>query len=407
MTAMAMLSLAGIVLSIDAFGPIADNAGGIVEMTGMGESNRRVTDEIDAVGNTTKAVTKGFAIASAALAALAMIQAFQFEAAHVFSGVMELDYGLTNPAVIVGLLVGGLIPFIITGQLIDGVSRAAGRMVDEVRRQFKADPGILTGESKPDYASCVDIATAASMRELWKPAAVAIASPIVLGVVLGPTAVAGLLTGSVVTGIFLAYHLANTGGAWDNAKKLVEMQGRKGSEEHKVAVGRGHNRRPVQGHRRPRAQHRHKAAQHDSHSLRLRVCRRAGALTPPSRPTPARRPASPRAGDPARSRALPCRGGIARGRRRRHRRGRKRKMSSEESARSSLPSFGCSTPAPLSTWRRGPGRPASAELALVLGHLRSALADALQPLLAVLDGLRVVLFAGDDVEVAWCARPSP
>ena len=236
MTAMAMLSLAGIVLSIDAFGPIADNAGGIVEMTGMGESNRRVTDEIDAVGNTTKAVTKGFAIASAALAALAMIQAFQFEAAHVFSGVMELDYGLTNPAVIVGLLVGGLIPFIITGQLIDGVSRAAGRMVDEVRRQFKADPGILTGESKPDYASCVDIATAASMRELWKPAAVAIASPIVLGVVLGPTAVAGLLTGSVVTGIFLAYHLANTGGAWDNAKKLVEMQGRKGSEEHKVAV---------------------------------------------------------------------------------------------------------------------------------------------------------------------------
>ncbi len=236
LTAMAMLSLAGIVLSIDAFGPIADNAGGIVEMTGMGEENRKVTDEIDAVGNTTKAVTKGFAIASAALAALAMIQAFQFEAAHVFEGVLELNYSLTNPAVIVGLLVGGLVPFIITGQLINGVSRAAGKMVDEVRRQFKADPEILTGKSKPDYAKCVDIATVASIKELWKSAIVAIIAPIILGVLLGPTAVAGLLMGAVVTGIFLAYHLANTGGAWDNAKKLVEMRGQKGTEEHKVAV---------------------------------------------------------------------------------------------------------------------------------------------------------------------------
>ncbi len=236
LTAMAMLSLAGIVLSIDAFGPIADNAGGIVEMTGMGEENRKVTDEIDAVGNTTKAVTKGFAIASAALAALAMIQAFQFEAEHVFEGILALDYSLTNPAVVIGLLVGGLIPFIITGQLINGVSRAAGKMVDEVRRQFKADPEILTGKSKPDYAKCVDIATVASIKELWKPALIAIIAPIILGILLGPTAVAGLLMGSVVTGIFLAYHLANTGGAWDNAKKLVEMKGQKGSEVHKVAV---------------------------------------------------------------------------------------------------------------------------------------------------------------------------
>jgi len=235
LTAMAMLSLAGIVLSIDAFGPIADNAGGIVEMTGMGEENRKVTDEIDAVGNTTKAVTKGFAIASAALAALAMIQAFQFEASHIFKDVV-LDYSLTNPAIIVGLLIGGLIPFIITGQLINGVSRAAGKMVDEVRRQFKADPEILTGKSKPDYAKCVDIATVASIKELYKPALVAIIAPIILGILLGPTAVAGLLMGSVVTGIFLAYHLANTGGAWDNAKKLVEMKGEKGTEEHKVAV---------------------------------------------------------------------------------------------------------------------------------------------------------------------------
>ena len=234
LTAMAMLSLAGIVLSIDAFGPIADNAGGIVEMTGMGEENRKITDEIDAVGNTTKAVTKGFAIASAGLAALAMIQAFQFEAAHTFETVF--DYSLSNVTLIVGLLVGGLIPFIITGQLINGVSRAASKLVDEVRRQFKNDPEILTGKSKPDYAKCVDIATVASVKELWKSASIAIAAPIILGIILGPPSVVGLLMGAVVTGIPLAYHLANTGGAWDNAKKLIEVKGQKGTEEHKVAV---------------------------------------------------------------------------------------------------------------------------------------------------------------------------
>jgi K(+)-stimulated pyrophosphate-energized sodium pump len=234
LTAMAMLSLAGIVLSIDAFGPIADNAGGIVEMTGMGEENRKVTDKIDAVGNTTKAVTKGFAIASAGLAALAMIQAFQFEASEVFNQVF--DYSLSNPAVITGLLVGGLIPFIITGQLINAVTRAASKLVDEVRRQFKSDPEILTGKSKPDYAKCVDIATVASLKELWKSAIIAIMAPIILGIILGPPAVAGLLMGAVVTGLFLAFHLVNTGGAWDNAKKLIEMKGNKGSEEHKVAV---------------------------------------------------------------------------------------------------------------------------------------------------------------------------
>ena len=234
LTAMAMLSLAGIVLSIDAFGPIADNAGGIVEMTRMGEENRKITDEIDAVGNTTKAVTKGFAIASAGLAALAMIQAFQFEAAHTFETVF--DYSLSNVTLIVGLLVGGLIPFIITGQLINGVSRAASKLVDEVRRQFKNDPEILTGKSKPDYAKCVDIATVASVKELWKSASIAIAAPIILGIILGPPSVVGLLMGAVVTGIPLAYHLANTGGAWDNAKKLIEVKGQKGTEEHKVAV---------------------------------------------------------------------------------------------------------------------------------------------------------------------------
>ncbi|MFB3096712.1 MAG: sodium-translocating pyrophosphatase, partial [Nitrosopumilaceae archaeon] len=234
LTAMAMLSLAGIVLSIDAFGPISDNAGGIVEMTRMGEANRKITDQIDAAGNTTKAITKGFAIASAGLAALAMIQAFQYEAAEIFH--TSFDYSLSNPAVIVGLLVGGLIPFIITGQLISGVSRAASKMVDEVRRQFKQEPGILKGKVKPDYAKCVDIATIASLRELWKSASIPIIAPIVLGVILGPPAVAGLLMGAVVTGIFLAYHLVNTGGAWDNAKKLIEMKGDRGSEEHKVAI---------------------------------------------------------------------------------------------------------------------------------------------------------------------------
>jgi len=234
LTAMAMLSLAGIVLSIDAFGPISDNAGGIVEMTHMGEENRKVTDEIDAVGNTTKAVTKGFAIASAGLAALAMIQAFQYEAEKIFH--VAFDYSLSNPAIIIGLLVGGLIPFFITSLLIGAVSRAASKMVEEVRRQFKNTPEILTGKSKPDYARCVDVATVASLRELWKSATITIAAPIILGVILGPAAVAGLLMGAVVTGIFLAYHLANTGGAWDNAKKYMEIQGQKGTEEHKIAI---------------------------------------------------------------------------------------------------------------------------------------------------------------------------
>jgi len=234
LTAMAMLSLAGIVLSIDAFGPISDNAGGIVEMTGMGEESRKVTDEIDAVGNTTKAVTKGFAIASAGLAALAMIQAFQYEAGKIFHH--AFDYSLSNPAVVIGLLVGGLLPFFITSQLISAVARAASKMVEEVRRQFKETPEILTGKAKPDYAKCVDVATVASLRELWKSATITIAAPIVLGIVLGPSAVVGLLMGAVITGIYLAFHLANTGGAWDNAKKYMEINKQKGTEEHKIAI---------------------------------------------------------------------------------------------------------------------------------------------------------------------------
>ncbi len=235
MAAMAMLSLAGIVLCIDAFGPISDNAGGIVEMTGMGEENRTITDKIDAAGNTTKAITKGFAIASAGLAALAMIQAFQHQAGKIFQG-MTFEYSLSDVGLIIGLLVGGLVPFFVTSQLIAGVSRSASKMVDEVRRQFKEIPGILEGKATPDYARCVDIATTASLRELWKPAVVTVAAPIVIGVLLGPTAVAGVLMGAVVSGLFLAYHLANSGGAWDNAKKYIEMQGKKKTDAHAVAV---------------------------------------------------------------------------------------------------------------------------------------------------------------------------
>jgi K(+)-stimulated pyrophosphate-energized sodium pump len=230
-----MLSLAGIVLCIDAFGPISDNAGGIVEMTSMGEDNRTITDKIDAAGNTTKAITKGFAIASAGLAALAIIQAFQLEADKIFPA-MAFEYSLSDVRLIIGLLVGGLIPFFVTSQLIAGVSRSASKMVDEVRRQFREKPGIMDGRETPDYAKCVDIATTASLRELWKPALVTIAAPIVIGVLLGPTAVAGVLIGAVVSGLFLAYHLANSGGAWDNAKKYIEMQGKKKTEAHAIAV---------------------------------------------------------------------------------------------------------------------------------------------------------------------------
>ena len=235
MAAVAMLSLAGIVLCIDAFGPISDNAGGLVEMTSMGEESRTITDKIDAVGNTTKAITKGFAIASAGLAALAMIQAFQHEADKIFS-TKEFLYSLSDVGLVIGLLVGGLIPFFVTSQLITGVSNSAAKMVDEIRRQFREKPGILDGKETPDYARCVDIATSASLRELWKPALVTVGAPIITGILLGPTAVAGVLMGAVVSGLFLAYHLANSGGAWDNAKKYVELLGKKKTESHAVAV---------------------------------------------------------------------------------------------------------------------------------------------------------------------------
>ena len=234
-TTMAMLSLSGIVLSIDSFGPVSDNAGGIVEMAGMSEENRMVTDKLDAVGNTAKATTKGFAIASAALAALAMIQAFLHEAQKFFPG-KAFEYSLTNPAVIIGLMVGALLPFYISSRLIKAVGATASRIVEEVRRQFREKPGILEWREKPDYARVVDLATNGALRELLMPAAIVILTPIIVGVLLGPEAVVGVLTGAVLSGLYLAYHMANSGAAWDNAKKYLEVLGKKKTPEHAIAV---------------------------------------------------------------------------------------------------------------------------------------------------------------------------
>jgi K(+)-stimulated pyrophosphate-energized sodium pump len=233
LTTMAMLSLSGVVLSIDSFGPVSDNAGGIVEMTGMGDENRKLTDRLDAVGNTAKATTKGFAIASAALAAIAMIQAFQKEAEAIYGA---LDYTLSNPVVVVGLLVGALLPFYISSRLIAAVSSTATKIVDEVRRQFREKKGILEGVEKPDYGRCVGIATSGAIRELLTPAAIVALTPIIVGVILGPAAVTGVLTGGVLSGLYLAYHMANSGAAWDNAKKYLEVLGRKKTPEHAIAV---------------------------------------------------------------------------------------------------------------------------------------------------------------------------
>ncbi|MEM2872456.1 MAG: sodium-translocating pyrophosphatase [Candidatus Caldarchaeum sp.] len=233
LTTMAMLSLSGIVLSIDSFGPVSDNAGGLVEMAGMGEENRKLTDALDAIGNTTKATTKGFAIASAGLAAIAMLQAFQYEAEKVLGQGL---YSLSNPAVIVGLLIGGLLPFYVSSRLISAVGATASKIVEEVRHQFRTVQGILEGVAKPDYGRVVSIATAGAVRELVVPAAIVVLTPIVVGVLLGPEAVAGVLMGGVVSGLYLAYHMANSGAAWDNAKKYLEYTGRKKTPEHAVAV---------------------------------------------------------------------------------------------------------------------------------------------------------------------------